>query len=126
MNIKKLSVVSILAFSTISALNVSYATENINVCTFAGRFAREAMADRQAGASMKDIQKDMDRILGIVKQHIPDKNIVEFLTKLAPFYPLDVSQVKIGKTKKEKRKIVSDYMKLREKDCNTALKEMSK
>ncbi len=126
MNIKKLSVIGILAFSTISALNVSYATENINVCTIIGRFARQAMADRQTGSSMKEIQKDMNRLLGMAKQHISDKNIVKLLTKLAPIYPLEVSQVKIGKTKKEKGKMVADYMTFKEKECNTALKEISK
>ncbi|MDP8078427.1 hypothetical protein [Phocoenobacter skyensis] len=123
MNIKKLSVIGILAFLS---LNVSYASKSANVCIVSAKFAQIAMAGRQEGASRKEIQKEMDRILKIVKQSGLSKEEIGFLIEMAPVYPLDVSQVKIGKTKKEKRKIVADYMKLREKDCNTALKEMSK
>ncbi len=123
MNIKKLSVVSILAFSTLSALNVSYASEDIQICRIAGKIAQQAMISKQSGSSMKEIQKDMNKILKLVKQANLSKFETEFLTKLVPFVTLEVSQMDIGKTDKEKRKIINSYMEQRKNVCNSALKE---
>ncbi len=126
MNIKKLSVIGILAFSTISALNVSYASETSSLCSSMGIFAKEAMASRQRGNSMKEIKKDMDRLLQILAKHTDDKNVLKLFKNFSSIYTVEVSKIKIEKNKKKKRKIIEDYRNIKENMCNTTVKEFFK